>query len=271
MTDNKESQVIELEKKNAWLTIWFNRPEARNSLSEELISELVATLEAVKEDRSVRGVILRGRGGIFCAGGDLKGFKKIAAAGDQAKQVAFEMSQGGARLFRLIKELPQITVTVVEGAAMAGGFGISCATDLLVAMSDASFALSETRIGLTPAQIAPYVIERMGYAQARKFMLLANQINGQQAFDLGMADYVVNDQGALEELLENIQAQVLCLAPNAVAATKKVVDATQTMEHQDFVSVAADLFSSCLISGEGQEGFSSFIEKRKPNWVIKVK
>ena len=165
-----ESIVTNLE--NNWLTISFNRPEKRNALSRQLIMDIFQILETVRDDRSVRGITFRGQGGTFCAGADLKEFQTILSAGDKAKKMADAASSLVGQLFKTISASPQVTVSVVEGAAMAGGFGIACSTDLLITMCNAQYALTETRIGLTPAQIAPYVINRLGFAKGRKLSLI---------------------------------------------------------------------------------------------------
>ena len=210
-----------LEYKDGWLTIWFNRPEERNALSEGLLLELKSLLELVKDDRQVRGIIFRGKGGVFCAGADLKRIKEIATAGKDAREMAIAMSKHIGSIFKAISKAPQITVSIVEGSAMAGAFGISCATDLLVTMSNARYALTETRIGLTPAQIAPYVLNRLGFAQAKKLMLLGTSIDGQKAFELGMADYVASNKDELLLHIQEIKANVNKCSPNAIAMTKK--------------------------------------------------
>ena len=147
---------------------------------------------------------------------------------------------------------------------MAAGFGIACSTDLLITMCNARYALTETRIGLTPAQIAPYVINRLGFANGRKLMLLGEHIDGNEALEIGLADYVADDIENLSEILENIQQQVMKCAPGAIAVTKEIIENCNTIN----TVRAADLFSNCLVGEEGQEGFSSFFEKRKPYWAI---
>ena len=256
-----ENLITEL--KNSWLTIWFNRSEKRNALSKELIMDLFKILDAVHDDRSVRGITFRGKGGTFCAGADLKVFQEIINAGETAREMATETSRLVGRLFQTISATPQITVSAVEGAAMAGGFGIACTTDLLVTMSDARYALTETRIGLTPAQIAPYVINRLGFAQARKLMLLGSLFDGQEAFEIGMADYLAHTEEEFSEFLTVIQKQVRNCAPNAVAVTKDIL----SVNHANNSIRAADYFSECIVHEEGREGFTSFFEKRKPYWA----
>ena len=257
-----DSIITNLE--NSWLTISFNRPEKRNALSRQLIMDIFQILETVRDDRSVRGITFRGQGGTFCAGADLKEFQEILSAGDKAKKMADSASSLVGQLFKTISASPQITVSVVEGAAMAGGFGIACSTDLLITMSNARYALTETQIGLTPAQIAPYVINRLGFAKGRKMMLLGDHIDGNDALEIGLADYVADDTEKLSEILENIQQKVMKCAPGAIAVTKEIIESCNTIN----TVMAADLFSDCLVGEEGKEGFSSFFEKRKPYWAI---
>ena len=257
-----DSIITNLE--NSWLTISFNRPEKRNALSRQLIMDIFQILETVHDDRSIRGITFRGEGGTFCAGADLKEFQEILSAGDKAKKMADAASSLVGQLFKTISASPQVTVSVVEGAAMAGGFGIACSTDLLITMSNARYALTETQIGLTPAQIAPYVINRLGFAKGRKMMLLGDHIDGNDALEIGLADYVADDTEKLSEILENIQQKVMKCAPGAIAVTKEIIENCNTIN----TVMAADLFSDCLVGEEGKEGFSSFFEKRKPYWAI---
>lgn len=263
MTQLPETKNCILEFENEWLTIWFNRPEKRNSLSEGLLLEIRSVLELIKDDRKVRGIIFRGKGGVFCAGADLEGIKKIASSGEKTREMAVAMSKQAGSIFEAISKSPQITVSVVEGAAMAGAFGIACTTDLLVTMSDARYALTETKIGLTPAQIAPYVLNRLGFAQARKLLLLGTSFNGQKAFDLGMADYVADNEEELLHHIQVIKSKVKKCAPNAVAVTKGIIFSNNNI---DLIN-AAELFSDSIVHEEGREGLASFFEKRKPSWA----
>jgi isohexenylglutaconyl-CoA hydratase len=262
-----DDAAIILEQDGEWLTIWFNRPDVRNALVKDLFDQLMQALDVLKSKKSFRGILFRGMGGFFCSGGDLKSFKKIATAGDQAKSMALSTSLEVAQLYKKIRELPQLTVSIVEGGAMAGGFGMACATDLLVTMADAKYALTETRIGITPAQIMPYVVERVGFAQARKLMLLASRIDGEQAHQIGMADFVAADETELLVLLDYIKTQLHACAPSAIAATKDLLAKTRLLQGDDYINYAAESFANSMVSEEGQEGFSSFIEKRIPEWA----
>jgi isohexenylglutaconyl-CoA hydratase len=257
--------TLELERDGDWLTIWLNRPAVRNALSSEMTAELRAVFGALRAAHAVRGVTLRGRGGVFCAGGDLKGFRALVAAGSVADVAQVNREAGG--LFDLITELPQVLVVLVEGAAMAGGFGLVCAADVVVVTTDAAFAITETSIGLPPAQIAPFVVQRLGLRIARRLMLTAERFDGAEAERLGLADYVAENAEQLAELECRVRAKVLRCAPGANAATKAIALATQRLDRPAMVELAAETFARCLLSDEGREGIAAFLEKRPPSWA----
>ena len=266
MTNLPETKTLITELENEWLTIWFNTPQNRNALSEELVEELTATLNAIKHDRSVRGITLRGKGGVFCAGGDLKGFMK-SLSGDLTHAEAAAMNKTGGDLFELIDTMPQVTIALVEGAAIAGGLGIVCCADVVAVTKDAKFALTETQLGITPAQIAPYVARRLGFKTARRLMLTGARFKGVDAKEVGLADYIAEDADDLTVIAnKNIHEVMLC-APSANAATKEILLATRFLDSGAMKNFAAERFANCITSDEGLEGVKSFIEKRKPSWA----
>ena len=263
MKNFPKTDSLLIEYSNGWVTIWFNQIKIRNAITNNIVDELFSIFNFLNDDREVRGITLRGKGGIFCAGVDLKSLKKMTDTSKNAKSLAFEMSIRIGELFKVINSAPQIVVAVTEGAAIAGGFGIACSADLILTMPETKFSLSETRIGLTPAQISPYVINRLGYSLARKMMLLGARIDGREAMKIGIADYIANDSN-LEEILDSIKEQVFKCSPNAIAITKRVLTVNEYIDPQK----AANLFSDCVVSDEGQEGINSFFEKRKPFWIM---
>ncbi len=251
-----------LDLKNNWLTIWFNRPEKRNSLSKILIREISQTLDAIKDDPSIRGVIFRGKGNLFCAGADLKWMQSIASEKNRTHYKAMEMSMEFGKTFTKISNSSKVTISVVEGACMAGAVGIASATDFLVSTSDAKYALTETKIGLTPAQIAPYVIKKVGFNNGKKLMLLGEVFSGDEAFLIGMADYVVKEKKDLDYEVMQIMNKVKKCSPNGIGVTKNLLNSNYNID----TTHAAKLFSECIVHEEGREGFASFFEKRKPFW-----
>ncbi|MEO1252781.1 MAG: enoyl-CoA hydratase-related protein [Pseudomonadota bacterium] len=251
-----------------WLTIALNTPENRNALSEDTVRELLQTFSAIKEDRTVRGVTLRGEGGVFCAGGDLKAFALSLSGGIPREDVA-AMNLAGAKLFRTVAQAPQTVIALVEGAAVAGGLGLMCCADIAVATRSAKFALTETQLGITPAQIAPYVVERIGRVAAKRLMLTAARFDGANAVALGLVDRIVDDAAGLDAEESEIRRAVLNCAPGANAATKALVMKTQNLSGEAFADHAAGVFADCLLSDEGREGVAAFAMKRKPYWAPK--
>jgi isohexenylglutaconyl-CoA hydratase len=262
-----KTENILLEQDAGWLTIWFNRPDNRNALSKELTTELKAVLNAIRDDRTIRGITLRGKGGVFCAGGDLKGFKNNYQGGGQNVDDIVASSRQGGLMFDLINEMPQFVLILVEGAAMAGGLGMVCCADAVAVTKDAKFAMTETAIGIPPAQIAPFVVQRLGLRTARRLMVTAHRFDGEEAGRLGLADYVVDNAAGLDQVQADLQSQVMRCAPGANAVTKAIVLATRHLDRDGQLDFAAKGFAECMLSDEGREGVASFIEKRKPVWA----
>lgn len=265
MADEKKDDVIELEQSGEWLTIWFNQPEIRNPLTDQLRVDLLAVLNEVRESRTVRGITLRGRGGIFCAGGDLKSFKSLAS-GEHSRDTILSMSADIGVLLATVNSMPQAVIAVVEGAAMAGGFGLACCADVVICQRSAKFAMTETAIGLSPAQIAPYAVQKLGYATARRLMVTAARFTGAEALEFGFADFLADDVEGLQSRELDIRQSVLRCAPGAIADTKLLLHGLQATDQHSVVDFAAANFADRVESGEALEGISAFFEKRKPGW-----
>lgn len=266
MSESETARNLIVERQDGWMRIWFNRPDVRNALSGEVIDELIDVLTPLREDRTVRGISFRGKGGVFCAGGDIKGFKAIFQGGNDATDIMRASSKGG-QLFQLINEMPQVVIMLVEGAAIAGGLGILCTGDIVVVTEDAKFAISETSIGIPPAQIAPFVVQRIGLASARRLMLTGARFDGNHALQVGLADQLVPDSAGLDEAEAEIIKNVRRCAPGANAVTKQIVHAAGRLERDEMIAFAAKGFADCMLSEEGREGVASFLEKRKPKWA----
>jgi len=266
MLDLPDTRHLELELRHGWLSVWLNRPEARNALSVDMANDIRAVAEALRSRSDIRGVTFRGRGGVFCAGGDLKGFQSLMREGVDHAQVAAFSREGGL-LFHEVNELPQVTVMLVEGAAMAGGLGLVCAGDVVAVTRDAQFALTETMLGIPPAQIAPLIVQRIGLSAARRIMLTGARFGGAEAQALGIADHLAEDAAGLDAFEAGIRASVQRCAPGANAVTKRILLSAPHLSRAGMLDAAADGFAGCLLGGEGREGVRAFLEKRKPVWA----
>jgi isohexenylglutaconyl-CoA hydratase len=258
------TQSLLLERDDWVLKIWFNRPEAKNALSAQMTEELNAVLDAVSEDRSLRAIVLRGAGGVFCAGGDIKGFKSGMQATD-ADEVAASNRSFGDLMIKL-NEQPQVVIVLVEGAAIGGGLGLACVGDVTLVTADARFRLSETSLGIPPAQIAPFVTERVGLTQARRLMLTGARFKGAEALALGIAHGVATDTADLEAQCEIILGHIKACAPGANAVTKGILFESVRRPRAEALDFASRGFAQCMLSPEGLEGVAAFVEKRPASW-----
>ncbi|MCX2972815.1 enoyl-CoA hydratase/isomerase family protein [Halieaceae bacterium IMCC8485] len=267
MTTLPQTKCLVLEQQGSVLTIWFNRPEAKNALSAEMVEEMEAVLDAVREDRSLRTLILRGKGGMFCAGGDIKGFKSGLQSGAPDEEEIARGNRSFGNLMVKLNEQPQATIMLVEGAAIGGGLGLACVGDITIVTRDARFRLSETSLGIPPAQIAPFVTERVGLTQARRLMMTGARFKGSEAVDYGIGHILAEDANDMEAKCEGVLEQIRLCAPSANAATKQIVFETTRRTRSDALDFASQGFAKCMLSDEGKEGVSAFVEKRKPSWA----
>lgn len=267
MSNLPTTTLLELEPVGSVLTIWLNRPQAKNALSVEMIEELHAVLDAVRDDRSLRTLVLRGRGGVFCAGADLKGFKSGHQDGDaDAASVARDNRYFGDLMLKL-NEQPQVVIALVEGAAIGGGLGLACIGDVTIVTRDARFRLSETSLGIPPAQIAPFVAERVGLTQARRLMLTGARFTGEEAVRVGIGHLLAADAQDLDAQCGQVLEQIALCAPGANAVTKSILFEATRKPRAEALDFAARGFADCMLSGEGREGVAAFVEKRRPAWA----
>jgi isohexenylglutaconyl-CoA hydratase len=258
---------LDTARSDGWLTIWLNSPQNKNAIDDEMCAELLSVMDAIRSDRTLRGITLRGRNGVFCSGGDLKSFNAMQAPGVTKAQVT-QMNRGIGDVFLALNEMPQVVICLVEGAAIAGGLGMMCCGDVILAAEDAKFSLTETMLGIPPAQIAPFVVARVGLPTARRIMLTGARFTGLEAQSYGLVDEIAPDVAGLEAIEAKIRKGVLKCGPNAIAATKHLILSSRDKSGVGMMDYAAEVFADCMLSDEGIEGISSFVEKRKPKWSL---
>ncbi|MBD9578076.1 enoyl-CoA hydratase/isomerase family protein [Pseudomonas sp. PDM23] len=257
-------ETLLLERDGGVLHVTLNRPDSRNAMSLAMVGELLAVLAAVRDDRAVRAIVLRGAGGHFCAGGDIKDMAGARAAGPDA-YAALNRAFGG--LLEEAQAQPQVLVAVLEGAVLGGGFGLACVSDIALAAVDAQFGLPETSLGILPAQIAPFVVKRIGLTQARRLALTAARFDGREALRLGLVHACADSADNLGEQLAQTIDHVRRCAPGANAATKALLLATESEALGPLLDDAARQFAAAVTGAEGAEGTLAFVQKRKPNWA----
>lgn len=250
------------------LRVTFNRPKVRNAMSLQTVTELETVFEAIAGRRDVRVVVLRGAGGHFCAGGDIKDMASARGApreDGKPDPLAIVNRRFGA-MITMIDQAPQIVVAVLEGAVLGGGFGLACVADIAIAHAAAKFGLPETTLGVPPAQIAPFLVRRLGPSRARQLALTARRFGGVEAMTYGLVHELAEDDEALEAKLAEVLSATARCAPQAVALTKDLMARVGTEPLTSLLDAAADGFAVAARGPEGIEGMTAFIQKRKPQW-----
>jgi isohexenylglutaconyl-CoA hydratase len=264
MAELPNCQTLLLERAEGVLHVTLNRPDSRNAMSLAMVEELRAVLRAVRDDRAVRALVLRGADGHFCAGGDVKDMAGARAKGGDAYR---ELNRAFGSLLEEAQAAPQVLIAVLEGAVLGGGFGLACVSDIAIAHQGAKFGLPETSLGILPAQIAPFVVKRIGLTHTRRLALTAARFDGAEALRLGLVHFSEADDQALVDRLAECLQQVRQCAPGANAATKALLLATETENLGNLLDHAAGQFAEAVVSGEGVEGTMAFVQKRKPTWA----
>ncbi len=241
----------------------LNRPDMRNAFDETLIAALTAAVRTAVDDAQVRVLLLTGAGKAFCAGGDLNWMRKMGTLTDADNR------QDAARLADMLHAVwtcPKPIVACVNGDAYAGGMGLVAACDMAVAADSAHFCLSETRLGLLPATISPYVIRAMGERAANRYFLTAERFDAATALRLGLVHEVV--PAALALAAAEALCRTLCAnGPGAVQASKRLVRdfAGQPLDGA-LIADSVERIAAIRSTEEAREGVTAFLEKREPAW-----
>ena len=246
------------------LHLRMERPDLHNAFDAGLIAELTAALATAGDDAAVRVVVLSGAGASFSAGADLNWMRDMAAAGEAENR---EDALALARLMRTLDELPKPTIARVHGAAFGGGVGLVACCDIAIGLAGAKFGLTESRLGLLPAVISPYVIAAIGPRQARRWFASAELFDAAEAHRIGLLHALV----PADELDAAVNRQIdllLKAGPSAVSVAKQLVRRVAGETDRNRLDRDnADLIARLRVSPEGQEGLIAFLEKRKPGWA----
>ena len=250
------------------LYLTLNRPEVRNAMNATMVAELSAVFEAIAEDRTVRAVLIHGAGETFCAGGDLKDMRSMLAEPEDGRDPAREMNRAFGRLIQRVDRAPQAVIAVLEGAVLGGGLGLACVSDLALAHRDTQFGLPETGLGIPPAQIAPFVVRRIGLTQARRLAVLGARFDSETALRIGLIHETFSSEEEAAERVRAAISQIRRCAPGANAVTKQLMLDVDHVPLEDLLDRAADEFAASLRGDEGREGTRAFREKRLPRWAV---
>ncbi len=241
----------------------LNRPHKHNALNAEMIGELRKASKLISANDAIRAVILSARGKSFCAGGDLAWMQQQA---DKDRAGKIQESSELANMLRDLDNLPKPIVACVQGPAYGGGIGIMSICDIVVASDLARFALTETRLGLIPATIGPYVVRRLGEGAARQIFLNASIISAERAQHLGLVS-ITAPPDRIEEIAEKQARAFLKCAPGAVADSKALCQFLARNPGQDSSLYTANRLADRWETEEARQGISSFFAKKNPPWT----
>jgi len=251
--------VVLVEKHAPQITIvTLNRPDRRNSLTLELLNELIAAVNTAAKDSSQRVLILRGAGAAFCTGLDLK------EAADQTK--AHETAEMVAKTLVTLAETRLVTIAAVHGAAVAGGAGIMSACDFVIAAEKTKIGYPEVRRGLVAGLVMTFLRRQVGERNLRELVLGGELIEAARAREIGLVNRVVARDEVMNEA-KKFADSVLQGAPNALAQTKKLIEELWSTSVKEDVDLALKHHMQARESAEAREGIAAFNEKRKPKWA----
>jgi enoyl-CoA hydratase/carnithine racemase len=243
-------------------TITLNRPAARNAMSHQMVEELLGCFGELRDETrhgDVRVALVQSAGDVFCAGGDVRDLSTSGTPEENAAAVA-RLDE----LLRAVNEAPQVVVARVQGAALGGGLGLVCVSDVAIAGEQASFGLPEVRLGLVPSVISPYVVARVGFTRARQLMLTGARIGGAAALAYGLV-HETCPQRELEARVRATVDDVLRCAPPAVRACKRLL--FEVARERETLDYRVELLNRLRTSEEAQQGMLAFLSKQPAPWV----
>ena len=240
----------------------LNRPDVRNAFNEDVIAELTAWAREKARDASLRVAVLSGAGKVFSAGADAHWMAKmIGYSRDENVQDATRM----AEMFFALDRLPAALVGRIHGAALGGGAGLTAICDIAVADDTALFGFTETKLGILPAVISPYVLPKIGPSAARELFLTGMRFSAARAKAIGLVHAVVASAD-LDATVQTYVAELLSASPTGIAASKALIPAVWGRSPDDAMEITVNAIAAQRVSPEGQEGLQAFLEKRKPRW-----
>jgi methylglutaconyl-CoA hydratase len=262
MPDYPEYKTVLLELKDHIATVILNRPEVHNAFNDELINDLYDVFAHLNNDEDIRVIILTGNGKTFCAGADLNWMKSVV---HYSYEDNYKESLKLAELMHLIFTHNKPVIAKINGPAIGGGVGLVSVCDISIASNYCKFGLSEVSLGLVPAVISPYVIERIGQAKARELFITGERISAERAVELNLINYTVPIDD-IDRIVDEFASIILNNGPNAVRIAKEMIFKISQMKFPEITTYNAELISNLRLSEEGQEGMNAFLEKRRPRW-----
>ena len=244
--------------------VTLNNPDKHNAFDDQMIIELTNAFNALAANANVRIMLLKSEGKSFSAGADLEWMKRMAS---YSYQQNLNDARALAAMLKALHQMPIPTIARVQGAAFGGAIGLISCCDIALASSNASFALSEVKIGLVPSTISPYVIAAIGERHAKRYFMTAERFDTNTALQISLVHEAVEEQ-FLDDKVEQLITAILSNGPEAVVAAKQLVFAVSGKAiDSSLIEHTCEVIAGIRVSAQGQEGLSAFLDKRKPHWL----
>jgi len=256
-------QTLDVARDGAVLHIRLNRPDVRNAFNGAVVDELSAAFAAADGDVAARVVVLSGNGKSFSAGADLAWMQEQADLPPARNQVGAEKM---ARMFLAIARCKKPVVARVFGHALGGGTGLTAAADVAICTEDCLFGLTEVKLGIVPAVISPFVMQKIGAGRARTLFLTGERFDGREAMRIGLVQRAV-PEAQLDAEVARVVGELLAAGPAAVASAKELIRAVGDLSLEDAIPVTSQWIAGLRATPEAREGFAAFLAKRKPAWL----
>jgi methylglutaconyl-CoA hydratase len=245
-------------------TVTLNRPDLHNAFNDEVMREITDAFGELGESPDVRAIILAGEGKSFCAGADVHWMKRMV---DYTFDENVADARVLSRMLLAIRNCSKPVIARIHGAALGGGVGLTAACDIAVAVKSAMFSLSEVKLGIIPAVISPFVIEKIGMGHMRRYGLTAERFDALEAKRIGLISETVDTAEAMDAWIANMVNTIKESAPGAIAVCKQVLREVQGLDWARVEALTTRRIAERRVSAEGQEGLKAFLDKRKPNWI----
>src|SRR5688572_11122172 len=255
-------QFLAVDRQGPVEYVTLNRPDVRNAFNEHVIAELTAWARTAHQDRALRVVVFAGAGKVFSAGADAAWMAKMAGYGEAEN---IHDARAGAEMFLAINTVPAIVIGRIHGAALGGGSGLAAVCDIVVADEAAIFGFTETKLGILPAMISPYVLQKIGASAARELFLTGMRFDAARAKAIGHV-HAISPLAQLDEVVSRYVDEALSASPTAVARSKALIARVLGRAPGEVIEITAEAIAAQRVSPEGQEGLNAFLNKRTPSW-----
>jgi methylglutaconyl-CoA hydratase len=257
---------LRVERDGPFARVSLDRPDVRNAFNAELIRELRETFEALSRESpdALRGVVLSGTGSVFCAGADVEWMRSAAALSVEDNE------RDAAALHAMLTAIdmcPVPVITRVQGAALGGGMGLCAVSDIVVATADARFGFTETKLGIIPAVISPFVVAKIGESDARALFVTGQRFDAERALRIGLVHEVAGDEAALDARSVELLDELRSAGPTAARAAKALVRELRALDPDEAREHTIRHIAQQRTSPEGLEGLGAFLDKRPARWA----